>query len=401
MAFTSTSDAKPASSDLTKISAPPLSIIILTITSLLIAIPMIALSVVNFGMLSIWLNSTVAVLILLYHLVFLIVVFVYRKRFSPASTDKSVVVLFSKPTEDEMIAEWEKMPSKPRSIAFNKWSILALVFLFIANMIAFSIMVDVTTLGAMRGTLPAERLDSHKWNIKIEIAQTTVLGCQLLTIGTLLAISAWGWRCIILDEENRSEEFHYVIWRLILSGRLFHLLAWKGICCWQFGLGIGMLTHLHACVRPSSGLLGSWPIRSLSRHRGNFLLPNFYVRRSQDARRKGYKYFSSSHERNSPSFSHSSVFRVARDHFQSRTITLVDPSSISFSLQSVLYVSLCFLFIIFFLEHIGKLESISILQSILINLLHQQFLCSKCASASYLVNMGECCNRRYLPCCQH
>lgn len=211
MAFTSTSDAKPASSDLTKISAPPLSIIILTITSLLIAIPMIALSVVNFGMLSIWLNSTVAVLILLYHLVFLIVVFVYRKRFSPASTDKSVVVLFSKPTEDEMIAEWEKMPSKPRSIAFNKWSILALVFLFIANMIAFSIMVDVTTLGAMRGTLPAERLDSHKWNIKIEIAQTTVLGCQLLTIGTLLAISAWGWRCIILDEENRSEEFHYVI----------------------------------------------------------------------------------------------------------------------------------------------------------------------------------------------
>ena len=51
------------------------------------------------------------------------------------------------------------------------------------------------------------------------------------------------------------------------------------------------------------------------------------------------------------------------------------------------YVSYSF----FFLEHIGKLESISILQSILINLLHQHFLCSKCASASYLVNMGECC----------
>jgi hypothetical protein len=168
---------------------------------------MIALSVVNFGMLSIWLNSTVAVLILLYHLVFLIVVFFYRKRFSSVSTDKSVVIF----SEDEIIAEWEKMPAKPRSIAFNKWSIMALVFLFIANMIAFTIMVDVTTLGAMRGTLPAERLDSHKWNIKIEIAQTTVLGCQLLTIGTLLAISAWGWRCIILDEENRSEELRYVI----------------------------------------------------------------------------------------------------------------------------------------------------------------------------------------------
>jgi len=213
MAFISTSDPKPASSDPTKISAPPLSIIILTITSLLIAIPMIALSVVNFGMLSIWLNSTVAVLILLYHSVFLIVVSVYRKRFSSASTDKSVFVLFdSDPTlEDEIIAEWEKMPPEPRSIAFNKWSIMALVFLFIANMIAFTIMVDVTTLGAMRGTLPAERLDSYQWNIIIQIAQTVVLGCQLLTIGTLLAISAWGWRCIIVDEENRSEELRYVI----------------------------------------------------------------------------------------------------------------------------------------------------------------------------------------------
>ena len=208
MAFTPTSDSH---SDPSKMSAPPLSIIFFTIISLLVSIPMIALSIVNFGMLSIWLNSTLAVLVLLYHLVFLIVVFIYRRRFPSASADASGVNQGDKAAEYKDFDGLDNMPSKPPSIAFNKWSIMALTFLFIVNMIAFGIMVNVTTLGPALSTLPTERLGSHSWNIKIQKAQTIVLGCQLLTIGTLLGISFWGWRRIILDEENRSEECQYVI----------------------------------------------------------------------------------------------------------------------------------------------------------------------------------------------
>jgi len=187
-------------------SAPPLSIIILTIISFLIAIPMIALSVVNFGMLSIWLNSTVAILVILYHLAFLIVVLVYRKNFS--STD---IVVVEQHTE-EIFHDLDEIPfSKPPSIAYNKWSLVALVFLLVTNIIAFSIMVDVTTLGGMRGTLPAERLGSHKWNIKIQKAQTVVLGCQVLVIGAILGISAWGRRRIIMEEESKSGEIQYIV----------------------------------------------------------------------------------------------------------------------------------------------------------------------------------------------
>jgi len=190
-------------------SAPPLSVIILTIISLLIAIPMIALSVVNFGMLSIWLNSTVVILVLVYHLVFLTVILIHRKSFSSANTP--IFEQTDKVAEDEGLDYLDEMPcSKPPSIAFNKWNLVALIFLLIANLIAFSVMVNVTTLGAMRGTLPAERLGSHEWNIKIQVAQTAVLGCQLLTIGTLLGITAWGQRRIVLEEEDRSQE-QYII----------------------------------------------------------------------------------------------------------------------------------------------------------------------------------------------
>jgi len=165
---------------------------------------MIALSVVNYGTLSIWLNSTVAFLILVYHLAFLIVVFVYRKSFT--SMDTPIIQL-----EDDNFDDIVKMsPPKPQSIAYNNWSLIALIFLLVATIIAFCIMVDITSLGAIRSTLPTERVGSHKWNIKIQMAQTTVLGCQVLAMGALLGITAWGRRRIVLDEENRSQEVYIV-----------------------------------------------------------------------------------------------------------------------------------------------------------------------------------------------
>ena len=218
-AFTSTSDSKSSASPdpAKKMSSapPPLSVMILTIISLFITIPMIALSVVNFGMLSIWLNSTVAILIFIYHFGFLVVVFIYRKRFS--STVDTIII--EQQDSAEVVVDndsWVELdqtpsPSKPPSIAFTNKSIMALIFLFVANTIAFCVMADVTTLGVQRGTLPAERLGSHPWNINIQMAQTAVLGCQLLTIGALLGITFCGRRRIILEEESRSQEVRYII----------------------------------------------------------------------------------------------------------------------------------------------------------------------------------------------
>jgi hypothetical protein len=202
-----TSDSESAPFDPSKVSAPPVSVIILTVFSSSVAIPMIALSVVNYGMLSIWLNSTVAALTLLYHLVFLTVVLVYRRRFS--SADAPIVEEHDE-TGDDSFYDY-KMPMKPPSIAFNMWSLIVLIFLFLANLIAFCIMVDITVLGAMRGTLPAERLGSHRWNIKIQMAQTTVLGFQALSLAILLGISAWGRRCIIVEEESKCHEVQYKV----------------------------------------------------------------------------------------------------------------------------------------------------------------------------------------------
>jgi hypothetical protein len=209
MAFTPNPDSKSKSpsSKLNnksyKMSAPPPSIIILAVISLLIAIPMIALSVVD----STWLNSMVAALVLLYHIVFLAVVFIHRKNFSSTSVDTSVVGKHEG-TEDESFDRFDRAQFKPPSIAFSYWSIAALFFLFALNLITFSIMVNGTALSAVDSTLPSE---SHKWNIKIQMAQTTVIGCQLLTIVVLLGISGWGRRCIILEKEHRLQEAEYVI----------------------------------------------------------------------------------------------------------------------------------------------------------------------------------------------
>lgn len=161
-----------------------------------------ALSVVDIGM---WSISTVAGLDILYHIAFLIVVFINRKNFSSASEHHT------EGAEEKSSDYFDMAPLKPQSIAFSKWSITSLTFLLVANFIAFSVMVDdTTTLGAMGRTLPpVEPSGLQKWNFQIHVTQTVVLGCQLLTIATILGISAWGRRRIILEEEDRLQEAQY------------------------------------------------------------------------------------------------------------------------------------------------------------------------------------------------
>jgi hypothetical protein len=158
---------------------------------------MIALSVVNFGMLSIWLNATVGILILIYHISFFAVMWATRKK----NPTKIVAA------EDD-VGDSLNLADEP-SIAIHMGNIASVIFLVIINLIAFSVMVDITTNGAVSSTLPAERIGSHKWNIKVEIGQTAVLGTELVMLSTILAICALGRKRYNIEQEDKIEEFEY------------------------------------------------------------------------------------------------------------------------------------------------------------------------------------------------
>ncbi|PPQ82882.1 hypothetical protein CVT25_009699 [Psilocybe cyanescens] len=183
----------------------PQSIIILTGFGMLICIPMLALSVVNFGILSIWLNAAVAFLILLHHISFSCVNWVANKRSSNRST---TFVIDPEEALVEEKSQWDDEPDVEMPIPFQTLNISCLVFLFILTAMAFGIMVDITSRGAMKSTLPAERIGSAKWNIKVQIGQTAVLGCELLVLGANLAICALGRRRVIeVNEDKDGREF--------------------------------------------------------------------------------------------------------------------------------------------------------------------------------------------------
>jgi len=172
----------------------PKSVIYLTAASMIICLPMFALSIVNFGMLSIWLNATVAFLVLIHHISFLAVTWITRKQ----NSAKEIAI------DDDNSLHLAPEPS----IAIHMANIAFLAFITITNIIAFSVMVDITTRGGLKSTLPVERI-GHKWNIKIQIGQTAVLGVELVVLSTILAICALGRRRFAIEQEEKDEELEY------------------------------------------------------------------------------------------------------------------------------------------------------------------------------------------------
>ncbi|KAF8885068.1 hypothetical protein CPB84DRAFT_1712792 [Gymnopilus junonius] len=179
--------------------AIPKSVIILFALSMGICFPIIALSVVNYGTLSIWLNSTVASLILIHHFVFFFVSFVAKKR-SPRPK-----IVIDEDDPKTVLPLEEEEPSTFIHIV----NVFSLTFLFVLNAIAFVIMVDITRLGGVKSTLPTERIGSHKWNIKIEIGQTSILGVELLVLSAILAMCISGRRRFSAEQKEKMDEMDY------------------------------------------------------------------------------------------------------------------------------------------------------------------------------------------------
>ena len=184
----------------------PMPVIYLTGVSIVFCLPMIALSIVNFGMLSIWLNATVAILILIHHSIFLAATWRSRKH---GNSSKMAVI-------DDEESDPSPMDLEP-PMAFGLLNVLCTSFLCIITALAFSIMVDITTRGAMKSTLPVERLGSHKWNIKVQIAQTTVLGTELVTLMAALVFCGMGLKRFHDEKERREAELEYGAELLVVS----------------------------------------------------------------------------------------------------------------------------------------------------------------------------------------
>ncbi|KAF9477193.1 hypothetical protein BDN70DRAFT_881493 [Pholiota conissans] len=179
----------------------PTPVLYLSAVSATICLPIFALSIVNFGLLSIWLNAAVAVIIAVHHITLCAVTWASRKR-----VQRSKVII-----DDEESSPFHETDIEPPA-AYSITNIVALAFLVILNAIAFSIMVDITTRGAMKSTLPQERVGSHKWNIKVEIGQSSVLGAELLVLSALLTVCALGRNRLIEEAKARKEEMEYDFW---------------------------------------------------------------------------------------------------------------------------------------------------------------------------------------------
>ncbi|KAF5316732.1 hypothetical protein D9619_006827 [Psilocybe cf. subviscida] len=177
-------------------TAFPFIVTSLTATSALLCLPMIALAMINFGTLSIGLNALLAILIFTHHATFTILSLKAKKRLMLAR--KRIVI----DDADSSIFD----PNDAPPPAYDSINVAALTFLLILNAIAFSIMVDITSRGALKSTLPAERVGSHKWNIKIQIGQTGVLGVELLLLAANLALCALGAKRIEEEKQRREAE---------------------------------------------------------------------------------------------------------------------------------------------------------------------------------------------------
>ena len=177
----------------------PRSIIALTAFSGIVCLPMIALSAVNYGALSIWLNALIAFLIIVHHLSFSIIAWTRRKHL--AQVNKAIMLIAPVDEVSAILA--------PHPIAYDLWNILSLGFLFIINSISFGIMVDITTNGPIKSTLPAERVGSHKWNLKIQYGQVAVLAVELVLLGAMIFICWFGRARVIEAQDNLQEEIDY------------------------------------------------------------------------------------------------------------------------------------------------------------------------------------------------
>lgn len=163
----------------------------LTISALVVSIPIIVLSIFNFGLSSRWFNGGASIVTLVFCLIVLGIKIWERMRAGPEESTNANAPLPSPKTpktpKTPTSALWKASGSLPVSQSLPVVCLFLLLALL--HLIAFILMVSITIEGAVRSTLPAERDPSvtYPWNIKVQIGQTACIGVQ-----TLILIACFG-----------------------------------------------------------------------------------------------------------------------------------------------------------------------------------------------------------------
>lgn len=88
---------------------------------------------------------------------------------------------------------------------------MCLTFLNIIYLVAFGLMLDITIKGGAKSTLPGERAKgvTYPWNIKVQIAQTALIGVEALTLAVALVTCLIGRARIgqLQDEEQENGDY--------------------------------------------------------------------------------------------------------------------------------------------------------------------------------------------------
>jgi hypothetical protein len=211
--------------------------------SIIISAVVTGLATVNFGVLSIWINSTAGFLTVAYHIIILI--FKWRENRGTPGARHGLRPLFARldvkmpttpsPTYIPPPFDSEKLSPNRRPIStrvvipdpanipaagnsnhiqfkafYSLASLFVLIVLQIVTILGFGMTVQVSINGA-GSLLPAERAKgmTFPWNMKIQKAQCTFMGIQILLGLVVLALCVRGRSEISSHENARREEIEY------------------------------------------------------------------------------------------------------------------------------------------------------------------------------------------------
>lgn len=194
----------------------PAPLLVLTLISLITCIPLVVLSTLNYGVLSLWLNASVAGLAFVFHIT--IIYLSWRRRTGgfyasssspPPSRSGSLTakVPFTLTLPTILVAKHHVEPTRP-SVAYSVPSLICLAILCTISTIAFGSTVSLTLHG-VQSLLPAERVSIQPWNKKVQIAQSVVIGTQSLLLGIIFLICFLGKRKVHKGRRERKEEVIY------------------------------------------------------------------------------------------------------------------------------------------------------------------------------------------------
>ncbi|TEB28855.1 hypothetical protein FA13DRAFT_1735363 [Coprinellus micaceus] len=192
-------------------SLPPFMIPLCVLVMLLSA-GVFGLSIVNFGLLSRWYNAGAAILAFLFGSIL-----IYLIRRHPKFVPPMVIVLPMSPFPTEKTpkvdrSDQESVHSTPDfHVIHHMATLMCLTFLNIIYLVAFGLMLDITIKGGAKSTLPRERAKgvTYPWNIKVQIAQTALIGVEALTLAGALVTCLIGRARIgqLQDEEQENSDY--------------------------------------------------------------------------------------------------------------------------------------------------------------------------------------------------